>query len=205
MRSILNHVYKIATTIVTVFVIITAVGFFVELSEPPSDYFTHYGNITLKDAFMYPEVISVYAFGDIDEGTQELNATHRLFCVSADSVSRLWVLIGTQYGVITTISEFNNLPSIIQAKPIGDNTHNSDLGVSTRNLIDQVQADGQTFFVWKMEGLKPDVVGSCYIRSTITARTTLFDLQKSITFNSIEFSYLYPNGVGKRTMAKNSQ
>lgn len=191
--SIFGKLYSVITALTSIIVIAVIVLVGKEYIEPVSKYFTHFGDITVAEVYMYPQEIELYSFGATVKPSAKLDAVHRLYCVSADSLSREWVLIGTEYTIIDSESMvLNSLPTAVKAMAITRKNPVSDLGSSTRHKFVAMSSDGHAFYSWYLGAMHPSESSGCYIESTITAKSRLFHLSKSITFKTGEFSYLYP-------------
>jgi len=187
--TLIKKVYSSLTILCILIVLATSTAVGWEYAKPTSDYFTHFGNVSVAEAFQYPDEIRVYSFGNTPPNSM-LSAINKLYCVSADSLSREWVLIGTQYSQVDRDIILNALPTDTIATPISKHNPDSDLGVSNRHQFAELKKQGYQLYYWSLGVMRPSVSSSCYISTELSTETEIFKLPKTIEFKSIEFSYL---------------
>jgi len=187
----LQKIHAIITSIIFLMILVVSAAIVWEWQQPITNYFTHYGNITEREVYVPDDGgIRVYAFGSAYPGIQ-INIIHRLWCVSADSISRQWVLIGTKYSI--THENLNALPAAIVAAPLTKHKTSSDFGSADRKKLQNIVDGGWKLKSFSLDLLHPSVTSSCYVESTWSTPSNIFRMDKSIEFKSGEFAYVVPD------------
>ena len=174
-----------ATWLLIMLTSVTLVGTYAyERFSSTDNYFEFYGHVIEKDTFNAPEEIRSFTFGATpDDAITPLDFNNQLWCAPLGSELRRKLLHNRI--VHLDYSFGHSLEGLTLAK----HDEHTFFPAFSQDEINMVRT-GDEYRSWSMAQLKPEFDAECHISTTITAHTTVFNLEKVVRTRGPSFDYI---------------